>query len=135
MDFQKELARELGQRQQRNPSYSLRAFARDLRTDHATLSQILRGRRVLSARMATLLGRRLGLDSSTLVDAGVRQNAVAIARLIRSGNFQPNCRWIAIRTGIPVDAVNTALTQLLSNKVLAMSSSQSWTIRKETSYV
>ena len=36
-------------------------FARDLVTHHATLSQILRGRRPLSARMVALFGRRLGL--------------------------------------------------------------------------
>jgi transcriptional regulator with XRE-family HTH domain len=131
MNFRQELERELALRRRRNPSYSLRAFARDLRTDHATLSQILRGRRMLSARMTIALGRRLGFGTSTLVDAGVRQNAVAIVRLVRSGDFQPNSRWIAIRTGIPIDAVNVALTQLLRDGCLVMRSVGCWAIRKQ----
>lgn len=125
---------EFQRRRQRNPNYSLRAFARDLRTDHATLSQILRGRRALSARMATAFGRRLGLETSTLAHVGVRQNAVAIARLARSRGFQPNSRWIAIRTGIPLDAVNAALTHLLSNGILVMRSAGCWAVTKQ-SYV
>lgn len=117
-------------RQQRNPRYSLRAFARDLWTDHATLSQILRGRRRLSARMAMAFGRRLGIEDSVLTDVGVRQNAVAITRLVRSREFRPNSRWIAIRTGIPLDAVNAALTHLLSNGILVMRSAQNWAVAK-----
>src|SRR3954447_4692041 len=42
------LRRELGRRQDRNSRYSLRAFARDLACDHATLSQWLRGARPMS---------------------------------------------------------------------------------------
>jgi plasmid maintenance system antidote protein VapI len=130
MNFRQELEGELLRRRRRNPNYSLRAFARDLRTDHATLSQILRGRRPLSARMTTMLGRRLGFGPSTLLEASIRQNAAAIVRLVQSGNFQPNCRWIAVRTGLPIDAVNVALTQLLRDGFLVMRSAECWAIRK-----
>jgi hypothetical protein len=134
MDLRQELATEFAQRRERNAHYSLRAYARDLRTDHASLSQILRGRRALSARMATFLGRRLGIGGSMLIKAAIRQNAVAILTLIRSGKFQPNCRWIAVRTGIPLDEINAALTQLLSNGVLEMHSSRGWEIRKNNDH-
>ena len=132
MDFRRELAKEFARRQAGNACYSLRAFARDLSIDHASLSQILRNRRALSARMTATLGRRIGYRGQALVEASIRQDARAIARLIRSGKFQPNCRWIAVRTGIPVDAVNAALAQLLNGGGLKMRSARRWTIRENT---
>lgn len=80
--------------------------------------------------MAMAFGRRLGIEDSVLTDVGVRQNAVAITRLVRSREFRPNSRWIAIRTGIPLDAVNAALTHLLSNGILVMRSAQNWAVAK-----
>lgn len=57
MDLRQTLTAELGQRQRRNPRYSLRAFARDLGTDHVTLSQALIPKSVLpdGDAMAVLL--------------------------------------------------------------------------------
>lgn len=80
--------------------------------------------------MAMAFGRRLGIENSALIEIGVRQNAVAITRLARSRDFRPNSRWIAIRTGIPLDAVNAALTHLLSNGILVMRSARSWAVAK-----
>jgi plasmid maintenance system antidote protein VapI len=57
------LRAELTRRCARNPSDSLRAFARALEADHATLSQILRGRRALTRDTILQLGERLGLDA------------------------------------------------------------------------
>jgi hypothetical protein len=126
VQFRQRLETEFAQRRQRNPRYSLRAFARDLVTDHATLSQILRGRRRLSARRVALFGHRLGLSRSTVVDASIEQHAEAILRLVRSGKYQPNSRWIATRTGIPVDGVNAALDRLIRHRQLAMESKKRW---------
>src|ERR1700733_14993200 len=56
------LQAELGRRCAKNPHYSLRAFAKFLAVDHATISQVLRGKRPLTARMISRLGIRLGLD-------------------------------------------------------------------------
>jgi hypothetical protein len=128
MHFRKRLQDEFAQRQQRNARYSLRAFARDLGTDHATLSQLLRGCRTLSPHIVALLGRRLGLSRAAMIDACVQQNAETILRLARSPNFKPNSRWIAIRTGIPVDGVNAALDRLLRQRDLAMPSTHRWKI-------
>jgi transcriptional regulator with XRE-family HTH domain len=130
MEFRPRLSDELARRRQRNPHYSLRAFARDLGTDHATLSQILRERRPLSSRMITALGRRLGIERAGLTACRVQQDAAAVVRLISSGNFQPNTRWIAIRTGLPIDSVNAALQSLLSRRVLVMKSPSSWKFKK-----
>ena len=51
-DYREFLRRELTRRVQRNPAYSLRAFARDIRVSPSTLSEALRGRFDFSAPQA-----------------------------------------------------------------------------------
>jgi hypothetical protein len=128
MNFRQMLQVELVKRRERNPRYSLRAFAAYLGTDHATLSQIIRGRRHLSPRMVRRLGGRLRLAPRELADACVQQNAEAILRLARSASFRTHSRWIASRAGIALDGVNTALHWLLSHGKLVMTSADSWTL-------
>lgn len=60
--FRRVLQAELSRRCNRNGQYSLRAFARDLETDHASLSQVLRGRRRATEPTVRRLGKRLGLE-------------------------------------------------------------------------
>jgi transcriptional regulator with XRE-family HTH domain len=126
VQFRERLQAEFAQRQRRNTRYSLRAFARDLGTDHSTLSQLLRGRRAFSPRTVTLLGRSLGLSRAAMIDACIEQNAQTIMQLVRSASFQPNSRWIATRTGIPIDAVNAALDRLLRERQLQMQTIHHW---------
>jgi transcriptional regulator with XRE-family HTH domain len=126
MNFRQTLAKELGDRRRRNPGYSLRAFARDLGTDHSTLSQILRGRRGLSSRMISRFGGQLRLHPTIIVDASVEQNAETILRLARTPGFHTHSRWIAARTNIPLDAVNVALHRLLYQGDLLMKSANRW---------
>ena len=47
-DYRKALAKELKERQLRNPGYSLRSFARDLGLSPAALSQVMSGKRHFS---------------------------------------------------------------------------------------
>jgi uncharacterized protein (TIGR02147 family) len=56
------LTGQLEQRLQRNPRYSLRAFARDLGLSPAMLSQVLAGTKGLSATAASRIARSLGLN-------------------------------------------------------------------------
>ncbi|MEK7691021.1 MAG: TIGR02147 family protein, partial [Bdellovibrionota bacterium] len=56
------LAGELESRCQRNPKYSLRAFARDLAISAPRLSRVLSGTEGISRSAATSLGKRLGLS-------------------------------------------------------------------------
>jgi transcriptional regulator with XRE-family HTH domain len=126
VNFQQMLRAEFGQRRQRNPRYSLRAFARYLGTDHSTLSQLLRSRRNLSPRMVRRLGERLRLGSEKISDACVQQHAEAILRLARSPAFRANSRWIAAQTGIPMDSVNAAIHRLLHHGDLVMKSTNRW---------
>lgn len=64
--FRERLQAELARRCADNPQYSLRAFALDLGTDHSSLSQLLRGRRALTAAMIERLGAKLGLDARAI---------------------------------------------------------------------
>lgn len=126
VDLRQTLVAELAQRRARNSRYSLRAFARDLGTDHATLSQLLRGRRVLSPRLVRQFGRRLHLRSADIADACEQHHADAIIRLAGLARFRPNSRWIATRTGLPLDAVNAALARLVHQRQLIMASPGRW---------
>jgi transcriptional regulator with XRE-family HTH domain len=64
--FRQFLQEELASRCVRNPRYSLRAFARYLRLDHSTLSQLLRGRRRFTARTVERIGTRLSLAPAVI---------------------------------------------------------------------
>jgi hypothetical protein len=126
VNFRETLAAERARRRAANPRYSLRAFARDLGTDHATLSQVLRGRRSLSPRMVRRFGRRLSLDAGKIAEACEQQNAETVLRLARAAGFRPNSRWIATRTGLAMDAVNAALHRLVYHGDLVMESADRW---------
>lgn len=128
VDLQQTLVVKFSERRRRNTRYSLRAFARDLGTDHATLSQILRRRRPLTPRMIRQLGGRLGLCAADIAEACARQNAQTVLQFAGSPAFRPNSRWIATRTGLPLDAVNTSLQRLLHQRQLNMAAADRWTI-------
>ncbi len=70
-DLRARLQAELVRRCDANAQYSLRAFALDLDIDHATLSQLLRGRRALTRTTIERLGKRLRLAQDE-IDACVR---------------------------------------------------------------
>lgn len=65
-DFRKYLQSEFAKRCGRNARYSLRTFARQLKTNPGTLSQILSGKRALSNETVKKLGDALGLDPKTV---------------------------------------------------------------------
>jgi uncharacterized protein (TIGR02147 family) len=150
------LQAELGRRCARNPQYSLRAFAKYLGIDHATISQLLRGKRPLTARAILRLGTRLGLDraaidryvaqetywrgqSTTEATLGEVQQLAndaasvvadwyhyAILELTRLHHFKPETRWIARVLGISPDMVNLALSRLTRLGLLEMVDRNRW---------
>lgn len=63
-DFRHFLQRELALRQEANPSYSARAFARDLGTSSQMISQILRGKNGISVSKAKQIVDQLHLDET-----------------------------------------------------------------------
>jgi hypothetical protein len=126
VDLRTRLLDELARRRARNPRYSLRAFARQLGTDHSTISRVSAGRRLTVARMRSL-GRRLGLNASEIDAACRHENMLRVRDLVRRPGFRPDSRWIATRTGIALDDVNVALQALLAARRLHMTSTTTWT--------
>src|SRR5262249_6676984 len=68
----------LARKTSRNPSYSLRAFARDLRVSHTYLSLVMSGKKTLAPKRAILFPRLLGLDS--------REEEAFLAAVTRENN-------------------------------------------------
>ena len=152
--FRLYLQAELARRCSTNSQYSLRSFALQLKIDHSTLSQILRGKRLLSDKMIGKLGERLGLDRTT-IDAFVLREKLrsgearsnqgeikqlahdtvslisniyhyTILELIRLPEFKPDSRWIARVLNLPVDEVNLAIARLIRLGLLEMAAADTW---------
>jgi uncharacterized protein (TIGR02147 family) len=154
--FRLHLQAELGRRCAGNPQYSLRAFAKHLAIDHATLSQLLRCKRRFTPATIEKLGRRLGLDPHAIAgyiaweqQAGRLHESVAtleevqqlahdtanlisdwyhfsILELVGLPQFRPDTRWIARVLGITPDEVNIALTRLMRLGLLEMRRHDRW---------
>lgn len=147
------LQAELAQRCGRNPRYSLRAFANFLETDHASLSQLLRGKRPITAVSIRRLGARIGLNGDDIAhyislqndaakaessNAQVRElaedaakvladwHAFAILELMRLKEFRPDVRWIARVLGVEPDAIKIALQHLIRLGFLQMAAPGQW---------
>jgi len=150
--FRQFLQEELASRCVRNPRYSLRAFARYLRLDHSTLSQLLRGRRRFTARTVERIGTRLSLAPAVITqfvelertppeswaarelrqlsrDASLslaEWHHSAILELTRLASFRPDVRWIARVLDLSVDDVNVAVTRLARLGLLDMQCATTW---------
>ena len=154
LEFRDGLEREFDARRQKNPRYSLRAFATFLGADHSTLSQILKGSRRVPAASIRLWARKLGMSreeaavyvaSEHVPDAATatRQAQLLhwtaearsivtetahweIVRLSRMKTFRADCRWIAQQIGAEVDDVNMAFSRLLRLGLVEVRSAGMW---------
>jgi len=152
--FEEKLKRELAARRQRNPRYSLRAFATFLETNHSTLSQIFRNKRRIPVRQLRSWGKKLGMTAEEVAAFVAAQHvpepstvrrqeqlrhwtaeALAIVndrchwkiiQLTRSRGFQADCRWVARQLEVSVDQVNVALSRLLRLRLLAIEPVGRW---------
>jgi plasmid maintenance system antidote protein VapI len=155
-DFRRHLQAELARRCAANPRYSLRAFAKLLRVNHSTLSQLLRGKRPLTRQTIERFGPRLKLTPEAVMrfvaqlrrpshpDGAIRQATLlahdtacaiaewhhhAILELLRLPEFQADSRWIGRVLDLSVDEVNLALQRLLRLGMLEMRDRHSWVDR------
>lgn len=126
MRFKAQLQHLWSCRRQINPKYSLRAYARALKVDHSTLSQILKGRRRITARTIRIWGPRLGLDSREIHESCALEHEAAILRIIGQKRFRADSRWLATILNIPLDDVNLALHSLLRKRQLIMKARNEW---------
>ena len=152
--FAERLRQEFEARRDKNPRYSLRAFAAFLGADHATLAQIFRGIRRVPVANIQAWALRLGLvteEAQVYLAAARAPDNLALARqhqlrlwsaealavvtdrthfeilrLLRLPGFNPQSRWIAEQAGVPIDQVNIALQRLLRLGLVAMRPGEPW---------
>jgi hypothetical protein len=116
----------LARRKLVNASYSLRAFARTLRTDHSTLSQVMRGRRRVTAKSVRAWGARLGMSDADIREFCELENEAAILAVLDKTGFRADSRWLAVTLNIPLDDINIALQRLLRTHQLRMRARHHW---------
>ena len=58
----------------------------------------------------------------------IDEDARRIIQLVTTPGFRPDCRWIAVKTGVDVDNVNRALHMLIHHRRLVMNTSEQWTV-------
>jgi transcriptional regulator with XRE-family HTH domain len=120
------LQTEFDRRRTANPRYSLRSFARSLSVDHSALSQILRGKRRLTARTVRALGSRLRLSPSAIAEHCAAEHEPAVLAALHRPGFRADSRWLSSMVGISVDDVNVTLQRLLRKRMVSMRSHTSW---------
>lgn len=149
-DFRLLLQKELSRRCEKNPSYSLRAFARHLEINPATLSSMIAGKRSISNKTINKLSPKLMLspeeqvrylgklnkrDLKKIIYDEMKQDLFstisdwyhdAILELTRIKNFQPDHNWIAKALGISVYQVNSAVDRLIKLQLLEINEKGEW---------
>ncbi len=140
-DFKLFLAREFRARNERNPNFSLRSFARALDMDPSLLSKLINGKRKMTNKQITKLGEKLGLsaieieDFQTIKGSKQKQSQVdreyqqitvdqfevisrwqhyAILELMTLKTFRPDKNWIAKSLGISLEQLEKSLKSLLN---------------------
>jgi transcriptional regulator with XRE-family HTH domain len=139
--FRQRLQREFDARREKNARFSLRAFAKLLGTEHATISQILNGQRRAPVGRIRVWAKQLGMDpeeSAAYIAAehlpdeatAARQEQVRhwtaeaaailsgrvhweIFRLSGAPEFRADVRWVSREIGATADEVNVAFARLL----------------------
>ena len=130
MGFEAFLQHKFDGRRSRNPRYSLRAFARDLGCDHATLSQWLRGVRPMTDASIERIAEKLTLDQ-TAKALGREFDPLDLTILDLAPDLEnPTSPALARQLGVSVDCVNVSLNRLLRLGLLRMDG-PSWTVINE----
>ncbi|MES2768677.1 MAG: TIGR02147 family protein [Bdellovibrionota bacterium] len=140
------LQSELIKRCERNPSYSLRSFAKQLDIDPATLSSIISQKRPITEKTIKKLGTKLSLSPDELQNyisqkstnelyAEFTQDLFAatsdwyhdaILELTRIKNFNPDFTWIAKTLDISVNQVRAAAERLCRLELLEIAPNGQW---------
>ena len=118
------LKKDFHAKQEKNPSYSLRAYARYLDISPTSLSLFLSNKRGLSSKNEDKIVDKLGLgkesvSSDTFTELDLAKLNVlsdwhyfAILSLLETEDYQDCPRWIASRLNISVEAAQEALETL-----------------------
>lgn len=79
--------------------------------------------------MVNRVCERLGYSPADVRAARLAEDARKVLQLASAPDFRPDCRWIAMKSGVDVDNVNRALHLLLHERRLVMSSPTKWTVK------
>lgn len=131
---------EYSQRADKNPRYSLRAFAKVVGMDSSSLTQIMAKKRPLSKKKMTEIAEKLGASESDVssllnttrfsqlgdyqVIASDQSEIIgkwyysALMELTFIDDFKSDARWIAQQLGISVQEVKTAVENLVGAGLL-----------------
>jgi len=148
IDFRHILQQEFVKRCEKNPRYSLRAFAKSLSIEPSPLSAILRGKRPLTEKMTKRLGLALGLSldevlkfvQSDQISAGPTYQQLAldsyavisdwyhyaILELIRIKSFKPELSYISKTLGISKTEAHIAVERLQRLELLEIKKNGKW---------
>lgn len=149
-DFRSFLQEELLRRCRKNPGYSLRSFARVLKIDASSLSQMIRGKRKLSISTIERLSQNLNLEPHQISQFKLKGDSLkrkvlkelstdafniiadwyhhALLELPRMKDFEPNPKWAARVLGTTVTEIHMALERLQRVGLLRIEKDQSWTV-------
>lgn len=130
LKFRSLLRREFRERQARNPSYSLRSFAKALDIDSSSLSKIMTGRRDASSAIINSVARVLKLDLGSIgkvyreqefSSLSEKQFSIiadwqhfAILDLVQLRTFKPDLDWMAKQLSIEKALVKNSVDRLLA---------------------
>jgi len=142
---QRLLKQELQRRCEKNPNYSMRAFAKALGVSHTFLSMLLKGKRPFTAKMferiidvlnlspkeqKRLLGKlkvdeshHLSIDAFSIISEWYYYG---ILNLMKLPTFQSNPKWIAKRLGISEVQVSLAIDRLKRIEFIEEDSEGNW---------
>lgn len=146
-DFKSYLQAELVRRCQRNPRYSIRAFAKALDVDASTLAKILNGKRSLGRRAVENMGRKLGMspkDLETFISSEASAPSsydqlkldlfeiisdwhhMAILELMTIENFRNDPKWIAQALGLSIAETKASIERLMNVGMLEIGPQGQW---------
>ena len=134
-DFYDHLLRhQLKSRREKNPRYSLRAFAQDLKISPKLLSLVLRRKRTISPRTALILQQSVSIDPATTRaqrsvsgssqgpprarknGGGIRGwEELALLDLTTLKSFSSDVRWISRALGLSYDRVIDSIDHLVES--------------------
>jgi uncharacterized protein (TIGR02147 family) len=133
-NYRRLLRQRLGELTEKNPSFSLRAFAKRIGISASHLSRVMNGKKALSLETAVQISRELGLDLTE--DLGAEGSSATkplnldvfkviadwyhfpLLELIKTKGFRSNEQWIAKRLGLSLALAQAALDRLESLELI-----------------
>lgn len=141
--FRNILNEEFVRRTNKNPNFSIRAFARQLDIEPSSLAQILSGKRKLTDKMRIRLGSKLGFGPARMRSTSIRFQDFskledddfkvisdwyyyAILELTACKGFKGNPQWISKALNLPFAKTLDAIERLKRLKYLEITPEGKW---------